>query len=125
MPLYDESEALDFSQSLAPATYTASANGSSVSLAGYESATVVFSAGSITDGTHTPSLEFSDDYGSTWTAISNSDLVGSLSALSSNEVQAAGWIGFATNLRAVTTVAGATSGGVYGASIVLGNKGAQ
>lgn len=125
MPLYDQSENIDFAQSLSPAARTASANGTSVSLTNYESATVVFDVGTITDGTHTPSVEYSTDGGSSWTALTNADLVGSLSALASNTIQAVGWTGIATNIRAVTTVAGATTGGVYGAHVVLGNKASE
>jgi len=123
MPLYDHSEDLSANQSLSPATYTASANGTGVSLGDYEAAMVVFDVGTITDGTHTPTVEKSVDNGSSWTALTDSDLVGSLSDLSSDTVQEVGFVGSATDLRAVTTVSGATSGGVYSATVVLGEKG--
>lgn len=125
MPLYDRSENLDVAQSLSPATYTASANGATVPFDDYESAAVVFSVGTITDGTHTPSVEISEDGGSTWTALTDSDLVGSLSALASDTVQEVGYVGHATDIRPVTTVSGATSGGVYEAFVIRGDKGSQ
>lgn len=125
MPLYDRSENLDVAQSLSPATYTASTNGSAVSFDDYESATVVFSPGTITDGTHTPSVEISEDGGSTWSALTDSDLVGSLSDLASDTVQMVGYIGHATDIRAVTTVSGATDGGDYEAFVIRGDKGSQ
>lgn len=123
MALYDQSQLLDVSQSLSPDTYTASANGSAVSQSDYESMMVTFAAGTITDGTHTPSVEISTDGGSSWTSLTDADLVGSLVAITSNSTQTVGVVGQATDIRAVTTVAGATSGGVYTATVTRGNKG--
>lgn len=123
MPLYDHSEKLSVEQSLSPATYTASANGAGVSLGGHEAAMIVFDVGTITDGAHTPTVEKSVDNASSWTALTDADLVGSLSDLASGTVQEVGFVGVATDLRTVTTVSGATSGGVYSATVVLGEKG--
>lgn len=125
MALYDQSELLSVSQSLAPANYTASTNGDTVSTSDYESVMVTFAAGTITDGTHTPSVEVSEDGGSTWSAVANADLVGSLSAMTTDSTQTVGYVGQANAVRGVTTVAGATSGGVYTAVVTLGNKGAK
>lgn len=125
MPLYDQSEVLTIKQTLAPSDYTAATNGSTVAINDNESVTVVFNAGTITDGTHTPTLEYSQDGGSTWTALTNDDLVGTLAAMASDTPQSVGWIGVGNAIRAVTTVAGATSGGVYSATVILGNKGSK
>lgn len=125
MALYDQSELLSVNQSLAPAARTASANGSTVSTSDYESVMVTFAAGTITDGTHTPSVEVSQDGGSTWAAVANADLVGSLSAITTDSTQTVGYVGQANAVRAVTTVSGATTGGVYAATVTLGNKGSK
>ena len=102
---------IDVAQSLAPATYTASTNGSSVDLQGYQAATVVVSAGTITDGTHAIEVQESTD-GSTFTAVASSDLQGTEpTALASNTVYRIGYMGTARYIRVVTTVTGATSGG--------------
>lgn len=111
-------------QTLAPAARTASANGTGVDLQGFESATVLFSTGAITDGTHTPKLQESDD-NSTFTDVAAADLIGSFSAVTSasggNAVQEVGYKGTKRYIRVAVTVSGATSGGVYGATIVRGH----
>lgn len=119
MATFDLKNNADVAQSLAPATRTASANGGGVDLQGYEAAMVVFDAGTITDGTHTPSLEESDD-DSTYTAVAAGDLDGSFADLASNGIQRVGYTGAKRYVRAVITVSGATSGGTYGAAIVRG-----
>jgi hypothetical protein len=106
-------------QSIAPAAKTASTNGSSADLAGYESAAVVILAGTITDGTHTPKLQESSD-NSTFTDVAAGDLDGSFAAIASNTAQKVGYKGRLRYLRVVVTVAGATTGGVYGAAILRG-----
>ncbi|MFF8980182.1 hypothetical protein ACF08A_25640 [Streptomyces cellulosae] len=116
---------------LGAAAHTATATGTAAdrALSGasganewHASAALLVHAGTVTDGTHTLALEVSDD-GSTWAAAPASDLQGTLPALdsgSSNRVFEVGYSGTARYLRAVSTVAGATTGGVYGAVILLG-----
>lgn len=116
----DQKSNLGAAASLAPAARTASANGSGVDLQGFNAATVAFQVGAITDGTHTPSVEESDD-NAAFTAVAAADLIGSLANLASNTVQRVGYRGSKRYLRAVATVAGATTGGVYGALVVLGH----
>ena len=112
---------ISVAQSLAPAARTASANGSSVDLAGFHGAMVVVATGTITDGTHAIEVQESDD-GSTWSAVADSDLQGTEpSALASNTVYRIGYLGTKRYLRVVATVSGATTGGVYGAWIVRGH----
>jgi hypothetical protein len=111
--------------SLAPAARTTSANGTGVDLQGYESATVLFIAGTITDGTHTPKLQESDD-NSTFSDVAAEKLIGSFSAVTSssggNSVQEVGYLGGKRYIRVAVTVSGSPStGGVYGAVIVCGN----
>lgn len=62
---------------LAPAARTASANGASSDLKGYEGVAVVFLPGTITDGTHTPKLQESDD-NSTFTDVAAADQLGAM-----------------------------------------------
>lgn len=116
----DTKQTQDVQNSLAPAARTASANGSGVDLANFASATVAFVVGAITDGTHTPSVEESDD-NSNFTAVAAADLIGSLAALSSNTNQRVGYRGSKRYIRAVSTVAGATTGGVYAAVVIRGD----
>ena len=109
-------------QSLGPAAYTASANGSGVDLQNFGAAMVVISAGTITDGTHTFEVQESDD-NSAFTAVADADLIGSepaLTSANSNSVTKIGYIGNSRYLRVAVTVAGATDGGVYEAAIVEG-----
>ncbi len=110
----------DASQSINPAAKTASTNGTAVDLAGANAAEVDFSVGTITDGAHTPKLQDSDD-NSTWTDVAAGGLVGSLAAFATGIHQRVGYIGGKRYLRAVVTVTGATTGGVYGATVTRGH----
>lgn len=105
--------------SLRPAARTATATGSGVDLQGYEGAVVVFTAGVLTDGTHTPKLQESHD-NSTFTDVAAGDQIGTLANLASNTDQVVGYIGSKRYLRAVITVSGATTGMVNGAYVLRG-----
>lgn len=106
--------------SLSPAARNASANGSAQDLQGYEAAMVVVQCGAITDGTHTPKVQESDD-NSTFTDVAASDLVGAFVQCTANSVQRAGYIGSKRYIRAVMTVAGATTGALSSAVILPGH----
>lgn len=116
--------------SLSPAARTASADGTGVDLQGYEGALVLVTTGTITDGTHTVELQESDD-NSTFSAVADADLQGdepAIGAANDNTSYKLGYLGSKRYLRVAVTVAGATTGGVYGASIVRGfarHKGSQ
>lgn len=116
----DIKQTTDVQTSLAPAARTATANGSGVDLSGFHSTEVAFVVGTITDGTHTPSVQESDD-NSTFTAVAAADLIGTLAALASSTNQRVGYRGTKRYLRAVSTVSGATTGGVYAAVVVRGD----
>lgn len=77
MAIRDLVNNVDVVESLAPASRTATANGTGVDLRGFESATVVIEAGAA--GGTTPSFTFevqeSDD-DSTYTAVADADLMG-------------------------------------------------
>ena len=106
--------------SLAPAARTATANGTGVDLRGYDSAQVLFVVGAITDGTHTPKVQESDD-DSTYTDVAAADQDGTLANIAANTNQVVGYKGTKRYLRAVSTVSGATTGGVYSAVVIRGN----
>jgi outer membrane lipoprotein SlyB len=115
-----------FARSLSPAARTASANGVGVDRAQndsyYQEAKVVVSTGTITDGTHTIEVQESDD-NSTFTAVADADLQGTepaIVAADDDKTFEIGYLGRKRYLRVIVTVAGATTGGVYGAGIELG-----
>lgn len=108
---------VDVVTSLAPAARTVAAVGKGADLRGFESAVVAFVVGTVTDGTHTPSLEESDD-DSTYTAVAAADLLGTLANLASNTVQRVGYRGGKRYVRAKVAVSGASFGAVA-AAVVL------
>lgn len=102
---------IEFDQSLPPesAPVTTSANGASSDLSGGYSAAVAFNIGPWGDGTHTFSVEESDD-DSTFTAVAAADLQGTApvvnDATDDNQVYVVGYIGNKRYIRAVCTVTG-------------------
>lgn len=122
MSLREFKSQVDCVQSLAPAARTASANGTGANLQGYNSAMAVFECGALTDGTHTPKLQESDD-NSSYSDVAAADYVGGSAptALSANTVARYGYIGTKQYVRAVMTVAGATTGAVTSAVILRGH----
>lgn len=119
MAMFDLVDNIAVEESITPAAHTANANGAGIDLRGYQAAVVIVDAGTITDGTHTISLEESDD-DSTYTAVAAADLQGSFANVASNTPQKVGYIGGKRYIRAVTTVSGATTGGIYGVSVIKG-----
>lgn len=107
--------------SLAPAARTATANGTGVDLQFAEAAEIEFISGTITDGTHTPKVQESDD-NATFTDVPAADQIGTLTALTSNAIQRVAYIGTKRYIRAVSTVTGATAGGVYAAVVQRGHR---
>ena len=118
MALTDSKSEQRLSTSLAPAARTTSANGTGVDVSNVGEVTVHWVVGAITDGTHTPTIEESDD-NSTYTAVAEADLVGTLAALAASTNQKVSYIGTKRYIRAVTTITGSPStGGVYAAVVV-------
>lgn len=105
--------------SLAPAARNASANGTGVDLQGFDAAMISFVVGAITDGTHVPSIEESSD-NSVFSAVAAADLIGTLGNLAASTNQSVGYRGGKRYIRAVSTVSGATTGGVYAATVLRG-----
>ena len=90
---------------------------------GFRSALVVVHAGTITDGTHTVEVQDSPN-GSDWTAVANDFLQGTepaLTASNDERIHEIGYVGHQRYLRVVVTASGSPStGGIYGATILLG-----
>lgn len=109
---------------LSPAARTANANGVGVDLQGFESALVVMHTGTITDGNHTIQVEESDD-NVAFTAVADADLQGVepvIAAANDDTVYEIGYLGAKRYIRVTVAVAGATTGGVYGAAVVRGHS---
>jgi hypothetical protein len=109
---------VDAVASIAPAVRNAAVNGSGVDLKSYDSAFVTFQVGTVTDGTHTPSVQDSDD-NSTFAAVAAEDLDGTLVNLVANSVQRVGYRGHRRYIRAQVTSSG-TTGAAYAAMVLRG-----
>jgi len=109
--------------SLTNALRTASANGTGVDRAGFHAVYIVVFTGTITDGTHTIEVQDSDD-NSTYAAVADAYLQGAepaIVAADDDKVFELGYTGAKRYVRVITTAAGTTTGGVYGAVVVLGD----
>lgn len=105
---------------LAPAARTAAATGNAVDLQGYEGALIQAIVGTITDGTHTLTVEESAD-ATTWAAVAAANLQGSFATLASGVNQKVGYLGTKRYIRVNAGVTGATTGGVYSVVVVRSN----
>jgi hypothetical protein len=113
---------LDLINSIVPAARNAGAavNGTGVDLQGYGGALVVFTAGAVTDGTHTPKVQESDD-NSSFSDVAAGDLYGTaLVAMTANSIQRISYLGTKRYIRPVITTAGATTGALTSAAVVRG-----
>lgn len=112
---------IGFATSFLPAARIATANGTGVDLLGFSGAVVVFHAGAWTDGTHTFDIQDSDD-NSTFVTVAAGFLQGAKPVVSSaptaSKAYKVGYMGSKRYLRAVATVAGATTGAVYGVVVM-------
>ncbi|MBB2485411.1 hypothetical protein H5407_09245 [Mitsuaria sp. WAJ17] len=117
--MIDLKNQLDVVQSLAPAARNASANGTGVDTVNYNGVMAVAECGALTDGTHTPVLQESDD-NSVFSPVAAGQLVGAFAPLATNTVQRVGYAGTKRYLRLALTVAGATTGAVTSGVIVGG-----
>ncbi|MFD7093392.1 hypothetical protein [Streptomyces xanthophaeus] len=117
--------------SLKPALRTATANGTAVdrvdgaNLSMYQDAMVVINSGTVTDGTHTITIEDSDDnstYATVAAAYLEGDTPPALITTNDETVYETRYTGGKRYLRVVTTVSGSPStGGLYTAEVVLSN----
>jgi hypothetical protein len=109
--------------SIAPAVQTATAKGTAVDSAGYESVTVIINAGAVAgSGNFTPKLQESDTTtDGDFTDVAAADLVGSFpSQLEASSVVTVGYRGAKRYVRPVLTLNSGTSIAA-GAVAVLGN----
>ena len=104
---------------LPPAVRTANENGSVVDLQGYQGALLAAIVGTITDGTHSLTVQESDD-GTGWSDVAATDLQGIFANLTSNTVQEVGYMGNKRYIRVNAIVSGATNGGAYAVAVVRG-----
>ncbi len=101
-------------------------NGTGVDLSAYGSNEVVAYTGTVTDGTHTITLEESDD-NSSFSAVAAENRQGSLpptldtTAAHDNAIFRFAYIGKKRYIRAVCVTAGTTTGAVLGVMVLLGN----
>ncbi|MCX4974220.1 hypothetical protein [Streptomyces sp. NBC_00620] len=114
-------------ETLAIVARTASANGTGVdrylSGAAFQDALVIVHTGTITDGTHAIDVQESDD-NTNFTSVAAAELQGtepSIVAADDNKMFVVGYKGTKRYLRAIVTASGTTSGGIYGASVLLAN----
>jgi len=88
----------------------------------FRSALAVVQTGTITDGTHTVEVQESDD-NSSFTAVADADLQGSepaIGAANDNVVYEIGYRGTKRYIRVTVVTSGATTGGTFGAVLILG-----
>lgn len=94
---------------------------------GFRSAMFVIHTGTITDGTHTVTCEESVN-DSDWTTVAAGELQGAVPAIGAaddNKVYEIGYMGGQRYLRLKIVSAGTTTGGVLGATVVLGDPGSR
>lgn len=117
---------VDVDQSILKAAKTASENGASFEIADYHAVSVIIDAGAWTDGTHTFTVQESDD-NSTWAAVADTDLYGDTEpvidgAADDDQKYRIGYKGNKRYMRVITVVSGTTTGAIYGALILKGYK---
>jgi len=102
---------------LAGTIHTATGNGTGIDLlTGDGGSCAIIQVGTITDGTHTITVEESDAVGGTYAAVPNADSK-AIAAADSGLVYVLNFKRTNRWVRAVKTVAGATTGGHYGVSV--------
>jgi hypothetical protein len=93
-----------------PGTHSTTQTGATIDLANQQENLISIIAGTVTDGTHTPSVNDSPD-GTTWTAVDASFIVGAPVALTTDSVQKFSYIGAQRYLQTVVTVSGSPETG--------------
>ena len=127
MTVRDIKNNIDSAATLDPALRaTGTSNGTGVDLQGYNAAMVVVHFGAYTNGTHTPSLEHSDDNAS-YSAVQAAELEGSFTAISgaaAGTTQRVGYKGSKRYIRAVMTVVSGATGCQSSAMVIRGQASA-
>ncbi len=106
---------VDAQPSIDPATYNSNQTGAGVDLRDFDAAMAVIQSGALTDGTHTPKMEESDD-DSTYNDVVAADLEGTFANIAADAVQRVGYKGAKRYIRVFVTSSCAT-GAIYGAMI--------
>ena len=109
---------MDAVLSINSATYNTDQTGAGVDLRQFDSAMALIQSGALTNGTHTPKMQESDD-DSTYTDVAAADLEGSFANLVADAIQRVGYKGAKRYIRIFVTSNGA-AGMIYGSSIVRG-----
>jgi len=109
---------VDAVKSIDPAVYNSNPPLAGVDIRGFDSATAVIQSGALTDGTHTPKLQESDD-NATYSYVATADLEGAFTVIAANAVQRVGYKGGKRYIRVFVTSNG-TTGALYGAVILRG-----
>lgn len=89
----------------------------------FQACMFVIETGTITDGTHTVTIQDSDD-GSTWADVADTylqDTEPAIVAADDDKVFCLGYTGLKRYVRCNVAVSGVTSGGAYGALALLGD----
>lgn len=110
---------VDVVKSIDPATHNSNQTGAGVDLQGYESSMAVVHSGTVTDGTHTPKMQESDD-DSVYTDVATADLEGTFANIGADAVQRVGYKGGKRYIRVFVSSSG-TTGAVYGAAVLRGH----
>lgn len=109
-------------EAIAPAAYTATFNGTSVDLNGFNGVLFAINTGVVTDGTYDITIEESDD-NAAWNAVDSKEVIGANPAITDSDDNATykiGYVGIKQYVRLVVTVAGATTGALLSAAAVKG-----
>ena len=110
-------DVFDGIQSIKPGAKTSTATGIAVDMANCNANFIAIVPGTITDGTHTPKLQECATSGGTFTDVAAGDQVGTFAAIATDTVQMVSYIGNLRYIKVISTVSGATTGGVYGATV--------
>lgn len=124
--LKDGKARIEVEQTIRPQAATANVTGETVDLVGWDAAAVVIDLGAWTDGTHTFEVQHAEDDGTgspdTWEAAAAADLDGTEPVVDAadedNTTHTIGYKGRRRFLRVNATVASATTGAVYAATVV-------
>jgi GT2 family glycosyltransferase len=109
---------VDIVTSIDPATYNSNPPLAGVDLRGFDASMAIVQSGAVTDGTHTPKLQESDD-NSSYSDVVVNDLEGAFTVISANATQRVGYKGGKRYIRVFVTSNGST-GAIYGAAILRG-----
>lgn len=112
-------------QALAPIAIAADSIGSSIDLAGYDSAMIVWGVGVVTDGIYAIEIQECDTSGGSFTAVAAADLIGTektgVTTTNDNAVYVVGYKGSKRYIRYVITETGAGStGGIMEVLVLKG-----